>query len=95
MSSPTRRDTGESGNGGPGGGVPYYSMADTEDFPEPMSPMTQHDGDGDEDDEGAEDRPPVPEVQAPWQAVWNDEERNYYYWNSETNETSWDPPEAE
>ncbi|KAI3644087.1 hypothetical protein MP228_010251 [Amoeboaphelidium protococcarum] len=29
-----------------------------------------------------------------WTAVWDDNEGDYYFWNNETNETTWDNPSA-
>lgn len=35
--------------------------------------------------------PPLP---LPWQSVWDEESKDYYYWNETTNETTWTRPDV-
>lgn len=39
-------------------------------------------------------RPEAPQLPAdgPWRAVWDEGSNDYYFWNMQTNETSWDNP---
>ncbi|KXN69493.1 hypothetical protein CONCODRAFT_79277 [Conidiobolus coronatus NRRL 28638] len=36
----------------------------------------------------------VPETYPPWQACWNEQYQCYYFWNTETNETTYDHPSS-
>lgn len=29
-----------------------------------------------------------------WQAIYDEQSQEYYYWNTETQETTWEPPEV-
>lgn len=57
------------------------------DFDEPLC---ENDGAG-TDEDGTEIIEDIHELPDPWEEVVDDEGRTYYY-NHETNETSWDPP---
>lgn len=37
-------------------------------------------------------QPPPPRLPPDWQALWNEEQQNYYYWHVPTNHTTWDAP---
>ena len=37
---------------------------------------------------------PQPPLPSPWQSVWDKENKEYYYWNETTNESTWIKPSA-
>jgi hypothetical protein len=41
-------------------------------------------------DDGRPDEPPEP-----WQLAFSEEQGEWYYWNTETNDVRWEPPEVE
>jgi hypothetical protein len=40
-------------------------------------------------------QPPTLPANSPWKAVWDKESEDYYFWNTSTQETSWDNPHEE
>mmetsp|Transcript_15321 Transcript_15321/g.27295 ORF Transcript_15321/g.27295 Transcript_15321/m.27295 type:complete len:690 (-) Transcript_15321:205-2274(-) len=57
-----------------------------------------HQDAGAQDEQAPEQQPPAPTQPPPprlppdWQALWNEEQNNYYYWHVPTNHTTWDAP---
>ena len=41
-------------------------------------------------DDGRPDEPPEP-----WQLAFSEEQGEWYFWNTETNDVRWEPPEVE
>lgn len=41
---------------------------------------------------GRANRPPKPQVPAPWMVGWSEEHQRYYYYNSQTSQSKWEAP---